>query len=87
MLIPSLGKSEKFCTSSLITCDAWLPKPSDAVIDNVPVDLIIEKLLSPILANVIFDGEPIALFNPSLMLFVFVFDDVKVVVVPSIVIE
>ena len=38
-------------------------------------------------AKVIPDGLPIALFNPSRISLVFVFDEVNVVVVPSIVIE
>ena len=54
---------------------------------SVPVALVIEKLLSPIFAKVIPDGLPIALFNPSRIALVSVFDEVNVVVVPSIVIE
>ena len=54
---------------------------------KVPVALVIEKLLSPIFAKVIPDGLPIAPFTPSRIDLVFVFEDVNVVVVPSIVIE
>ena len=72
---------------SATTCEASSPNPSEADILKVPVALVIEKLLSPILAKVIPDGLPIALFNPSRIALVSVFDEVNVVVVPSIVIE
>ena len=80
------GKSEKFWTLSATTCEASSPNPSEADTLNVPEDLIIEKLLSPIFVKV----KPPALIEfltPSLMSFVFVFDEVNEVVAPSIVIE
>ena len=53
----------------------------------MPDDLTIEKLLSPMFANDIPDGLPIALLTPLRIVLVSVVAELYVYVVPSIVIE
>ena len=86
-MIAGTGRSEKFWTLSLTTCDASSPKPSEAVTSNVPLALTIEKLEFPIFVKVNPDTVPIAEKTPSLTASLSVFEDVKLYVVLSIVIE
>ena len=67
MLIAGTGKSENFWTLSFTTCEASSPNPSEAVIFNVPEDLIIEKLDLPISESVIPDKDGIAFLTPFLI--------------------